>query len=131
MSEARTIIDAFERFDVADFHHRDHVRLAWAYLREYELVEALVRFREALRKFAAHKGLPGLYHETITLMFLLLIRERCERHTSFEELEASSPELFNWKPSLVDRYYGEATLQSDRARAALVLPDLDAFPALR
>jgi hypothetical protein len=128
---AKDLIAAFERFDVADFHHRDHVRLAWAYLREYGLIEALIRFRDALQKFAAHKGLPGLYHETITLMFLLLIHERCERDMTFEELEAASPELFMWKPSLVDRLYDEATLQSDRARAALVLPDLAAIQALR
>ena len=33
----------------------------------------------SLRRFAAHHRVPGLYHETITWAYLLLIRERMQR----------------------------------------------------
>ena len=51
------------------FHHREHVRVAWYYLTQAPLPEALVRFSNALRRFALARGKPGLYHETITTAF--------------------------------------------------------------
>src|SRR5690349_22735558 len=57
------------------FHHRDHVRMAFLYLRRYPALEAIQRFSVALTRFAAAKGKPGLYNETVTWAFLFLIRE--------------------------------------------------------
>lgn len=48
------------------FHHADHVRLAFAYLSEYPPLEALAKFSAALQRFAAARGKPQLYNETIT-----------------------------------------------------------------
>ena len=62
-----------------DFHHADHVRLAWIYLNDYPLLEAIERFTTSLRRFAAHHGVPQKYHETITWAYLLLIHERMQR----------------------------------------------------
>lgn len=123
----RDFITAFERCDIAaaDFHHRDHVRLGWAYLEHYELLDALIRFRDALRSFAAHHGAAGLYHETITFAFLLLINERrarCAANT-WDEFTALNDDLFSWKPSLLDRYYSSEILSSELARNTFVFPD--------
>jgi hypothetical protein len=64
----REFVDAFEACAIANrnFHHADHVRLAWIYLREHPLIEAIERFTTSLQRFAAHHGVPGVYHETIT-----------------------------------------------------------------
>lgn len=120
-------IKAFESctFPPTAFHHRDHVRLAWIYLREWPLVEALARFTASIKRFAAHNGAAGLYHETITFAFLFLIHERMQRSeaATFEAFAAESPELFAWKPSILDRYYRPETLQSELARRTFVMPD--------
>ncbi|MFY9826064.1 MAG: hypothetical protein WAM82_32150 [Thermoanaerobaculia bacterium] len=108
------------------FHHRDHVRLAWIYLQRHPALEALARFAEGLRRFATANGHPGLYHETITWAFLLLIRERMERSAAggaWNEFAAAHPELLSWKPSILDRYYRPGTLGSDLARRVFVMPD--------
>ena len=107
------------------FHHRDHVRLAWLYLRRHPPLEALARFAGGLRRFAAANGHPGLYHETITWAFLLLIRERMERAGAgtWEEFAAANPDLLTWKPSILDRYYRPETLGSELARRVFVMPD--------
>ena len=112
------------------FHHRDHVRLAWLYLRRHSPLEALTRFADGLRRFATANGHPGLYHETITWAFLLLIRERMERGDhgdtaagSWEEFAAANPDLLTWKPSVLDRYYRPETLGSELARRIFVMPD--------
>jgi hypothetical protein len=108
-----------------EFHHRDHVRLAWIYLRRQSALDALARFTSGLRRFAAFNGHPGLYHETITWAFLFLIHERMAdagESESWEAFAARNPDLLTWKPSVLDLYYEPAILQSDRARRLFVLP---------
>src|SRR5262249_41374605 len=75
------LVRAFEACAIGatEFHHADHVRLAWIYLRRCPLVEAIERFTVALKRFAAHHGVPGRYHETITWAYLLLVHERMQR----------------------------------------------------
>jgi hypothetical protein len=122
----REFVDAFEACAIAntDFHHADHIRLAWIYLREHPLLEAIDRFTTSLQRFAAHHGVPGLYHATITWAYLLLIHERMNGEAGFAAFREANPELFTWKPSLLERYYRPTTLGSERARRVFVLPDV-------
>jgi hypothetical protein len=106
------------------FHHADHVRVAWLYLKRDPLLRAIERFAADLRRFAAAKGQPGLYHETVTFAFLFLIHERLSAAPEpFEAFRVRNPDLFTWKPSALDRYYLAETLASERARSSFVLPD--------
>ncbi|HSG41406.1 MAG TPA: hypothetical protein VLE27_17325 [Thermoanaerobaculia bacterium] len=105
------------------FHHRDHVRLAWLYLRRHPPLEALTRFTEGLKRFASAHGHDGLYHETITWAYLFLIRERMAGEDTWEDFTAKNPDLLTWNPSILDHYYEKETLGSDRARRIFVLPD--------
>lgn len=123
MTDAETV-NAFERGDVAEFHHADHVRVAYAYVRTMPLLDALARFSAALRRFATAKGQPQLYHETITWAFLLLIHERVARgnEATWEDFAARNADLLRWKPSVLDAYYTPEVLASDLARRTFVLP---------
>lgn len=108
------------------FHHREHVRVAWLYLKMEPPLVALDRFAAGLKRFAAAQGAAGLYHETITWAYLLLIRERMEREgagATSEEFVERNPDLLAWKPSILDRYYRPETLGSELARRVFVLPD--------
>jgi hypothetical protein len=109
----------------AGFHHREHVQVAWWYLRHYALPDALARFATALRRFADAQGKPGLYHETITTAFVLLINERLhdDRGAGWPAFAARNADLMTWHPSILDRYYLAGTLASDRARRTFVMPD--------
>src|SRR5262249_60865903 len=62
----REFVAAFEACEIAntEFHHADHIRLAWIYLRKFGLLDAFERFTTSLRRFAAHHGKPERYHET-------------------------------------------------------------------
>lgn len=127
MLEDTEFVSRFEdgTLPVASFHHRDHVRLAWLYLKREPPVAALTRFAAGLKRFAALNGAPGLYHETITWAFLFLIRERMERtpDAGWDDFAAANPDLFRWKPSILDDYYRKETLASDLARKVFVMPD--------
>jgi len=110
------------------FRHRDHVRLAWIYLREEPAPRALERFVSGLKRFAAAKGKAGLYHETITWAYLFLVNERMKRSgptasPSFEEFAAANPDLLVWRPSVLENYYRSETLFSDLARRTFLWPD--------
>lgn len=124
----RDFLAAFEDGTLPEecFHHRDHVRAAWLLLREERPAAALDRFSTALVRFASARGKAGLYHETITWAYLLLIRERMERgrrDAEWEEFASANPDLLVWKPSVLDRYYTPETLGSDLARRVFLLPD--------
>jgi hypothetical protein len=111
--------------DTGDFHHRDHVRMAWLYVRRWPIAEAIARFDADLRRFAEAKGAPKLYHATITWAYLLLVHERmpADGAGSWEAFAEAHRDLLGWKPSVLDRYYRDATLWSDRARRTFVMPD--------
>src|SRR5258708_11865263 len=127
----RDFVVAFEKCAIPNdaFRHADHVRLAWIYLREHRLIEAIARFTTSLQRFAAHHGVPGRYHETITWAYLLLIHERMQRDGAprdWESFRVANGDLFGWEPSILEGYYAPGTLKSDLARRIFVLPDAGA-----
>jgi hypothetical protein len=108
------------------FHHADHVRMAFAYLKRYPLLEAIQRFSADLARFAAAHGKSNLYHETITWAYILIIQERLARDgraMSWAEFGAGNEDLLRWNDGVLRKYYREETLQSDIARATFVFPD--------
>lgn len=108
-----------------NFHHADHVRAAWEYLRRNPPLPAMEKFCRALRAYAASLGKPGRYHETITWAYLLLIRERMARNpgAEWEEFAAAHPDLLAPCNALLRRYYRDETLTSELAREVFVMPD--------
>lgn len=108
------------------FHHAEHVRVAFAYVSELPVLEAIAKFSAALKRFAESKGKPNLYHETITWAYLFLIRERIARSAqpqSWEEFAENNPDLLIWKGGVLSALYCQATLDSDFARELFILPD--------
>lgn len=121
------LLTAFESctLDPNDFPHREHVHLAWIYFRREPPLRAITAFCEGLKKFATSLGKEGLYHETITWAYLLLIRDRIARTPTerWEEFAGKNSDLLTWKPSILDRYYRPETLHSDLARREFLFPD--------
>ena len=107
------------------FHHADHVKLAFAYLQKYPVLEALGRFSAALKRFAASQGKADRYHETITFAYFFLIRERmaCGKDAAWEQFALDNADLFAWESGILKRYYEESTLKSELARSTFLLPD--------
>jgi hypothetical protein len=108
------------------FHHTEHVRLAFEYLCRYSALEALERFADALKRFAAAQGKAERYHETITWAYLLLIRERMARAggpQTWKDFAERNPDLLIWKGGVLATLYRQETLDSDLARHTFVLPD--------
>ena len=108
------------------FHHEQHVRVVWLYLRRYTVLETMLRFSESLKRFATANGKPNLYHETITWAYVFLIHERMRRNgqeQSWPAFVKMNADLFDWKNSILKSYYNDETIRSDFARKTFVFPD--------
>jgi hypothetical protein len=131
------LIARFEACTLAPsaFPHREHVRLAWAYLRRETLAVAIVKFCGGLKAFAASIGKTALYHETVSWAFMLIIQDRIARGGggtstgTWEEFAAANDDLLRNGRQLLERYYLPVTLDSPLARATFIWPDRDAQPA--
>jgi hypothetical protein len=110
----------------SEFHHEQHVRVAWMFVCRHGMPAALGEFSDAIKRFAVAKGAHGLYHETITWAFLLIINERQLRQpaSTWDDFARANADLLSWKPSVLDRYYSTELLKSDSARRSFVMPDL-------
>ena len=108
------------------FHHHQHLQVAWMFVQKFGMPRALSEFTDALKRFADAKGATGLYHETITWAFLLLIAERQAKcgAASWDAFAAVNPDLLRWKPSILERYYSKELLASDLAKRTFMMPDL-------
>jgi hypothetical protein len=123
--------DAFETCQLPNalFHHRDHLRLAWIYLRRYGSAEAGAQIAKSIQRYAAHHGATQKYHETVTLAWLQLVDYAASRAPAGARLEdalASFPELLD--KNTLGQYYSRAALDSDTARVIFTQPDLKPLP---
>jgi hypothetical protein len=123
--------ELFDRFvdtslPAAEFHHEQHVQVAWMFVQKYGMPTALSEFTAAIKRFAEAKGATGLYHETITWAFLLLIADRQARKPveSWDAFACANADLLQWKPSILNRYYSKELLASDLAKRTFLMPDL-------
>ena len=120
-------IAAFESgaIDVQRFDHRAHLHVAWCYLREYPLAEAIMRFTAALRALTVRVGAQGKYHETVSWFFMVLIADRMAGTEAgdWEAFGNANGDLLSDARSLLRRHYSDECLASESARRRFVLPD--------
>ena len=125
---------AFEdlSFPAGQFHHREHIRVAWLYLKSSDATRATERMSAGIRRFANHHGATQKYHHTLTLAWMRLVAaalvetpERCD----FTKFLAEHSELGG--KDLLEKYYSPELLQTNAARESWVEPDLQPLPNLR
>jgi hypothetical protein len=112
-----------------NFHHRDHLRLAWIQIRRLGLERASDAVAGAIQQFAAHHGHADRYHETMTRFWLRVVGLGINRHPTlgFDELLAAEPHLLD--KNLPFSHWTRERMGSDEARQRWVEPDLQLIPA--
>jgi hypothetical protein len=112
------------------FGHREHLELAWNYLRTYPIEEAELVMIAAIRNIARRSGAERKYHETITRAWLQFTAVHMQRWgaESFEEFIERNPDLLDGK--LIEHFYSRELIFGEPARAVWVDPDLRPLPAL-
>lgn len=111
------------------FGHREHVRLAWVYLRRHGAEEGYERIRGTIQRYATALGAPGKYHETVTRAWSAhvyrALRETPELEP-FSAFQEAHPGLRDSK--LLARHYRQETLEAEAARREWVAPDVSPLP---
>jgi hypothetical protein len=124
-------IQAFEsgRLSNAEFHHRDHVRLTWLYLRRDGPELGAQRVIDGIRHFATAHGAADRFHVTLTWFWIRLVQHLMEAFPSAQKVD----DLFAAFPPVNDKstvyhHYSQATLWSAEARHSRLTPDLLPMP---
>jgi hypothetical protein len=118
-------IERFESSDIDSdqFDHEAHVHVAWLYVREYELTEAIAKYESGLKRLVSKLGAEGKYHATLTWFFLLLIADRAEDGEPWQVFRHRNADIVTDSKKTLSRYYSDDHLFSKRARERFVLPD--------
>lgn len=120
------LVRAFEErtVDPKAFGHRQHLYVAWCYLRALPLEEAIGRYAAHLRRLATAHGAPEKYHATITWAYLVALHDAMAEHPElgFDELLGTCPELLDRENGVLAVHYDPEELASARARHRFVLP---------
>jgi hypothetical protein len=75
----KEFLTAFEAhsWPVGNWHHREHIKVAYLYLRQHPLAEAIAKMRAAVKSYNQSKEIPDSptrgYHETMTVAWMHLV----------------------------------------------------------
>jgi hypothetical protein len=119
-------LHAFEsgRLSPADFHHRDHLRLAWLQVNRLGLEAGSAAVAGGIRRFAEAHGQHSLYHETLTRFWVRVVAHASQ--PTFDFTLARHPMLL--RKDLPLAHWSRETLYGEAARSAWVQPDLMPLP---
>jgi hypothetical protein len=124
---------AFEACTLEEFHHRDHIKVAYLYLRRSSLDEAIAKVRTGLQALALAWGAPvdnleKGFHETITQAWVRLVHLRLNECGVVESADAfcdRQPQLM--QKTRLELFYSRERLMTWEAKRTFVEPDLARF----
>jgi hypothetical protein len=138
MTDDEKFLKQFETttLPLEEWHHKQHIRVAYLYLRRFPFETAVVRMREGVKAFNAAKKTPEAidrgYHETTTQAWMHLVHFTLCEYGPAADAEAfyeQSPQLKQKK--ILRFFYTKERLTSSEAKAGFVEPDIIPFPKSR
>jgi hypothetical protein len=112
---------AFDDTTLEPFHHRDHLRVTFLYLRQFGEQGTRERLGPAILRYAAARNVSQKYHETITVAWICLVANASAGTENFDAMIEAHPHFLD--KNLLDSYYSPELLQSTEARERWVEPD--------
>jgi hypothetical protein len=130
-----TLLERFEKCQIAadDWGHREHIKVAYLYLRDMPLEVAVNRMCEGLKglqtAFKVPDALDRGYHATMTQVWMGLVDFTLRQFgpaATADEFYDSHPEL--WQSKVLRFFYSTDRLLSAQAKATFVEPDITPLP---
>jgi hypothetical protein len=126
-------LTSFEACTLTEFHHRDHIKVTYLYLRRHRLEEAIAKVRTGLQALAVAWNAPvddleKGYHETMTQAWVQLVHlawSDCETTESADAFCDRQPQLM--QKTRLDVFYSRERLITWKAKREFVEPDLAQF----
>jgi hypothetical protein len=135
MTDDETFLAKFEacRWPLEQWHHPQHIKLAYLYLSRYPFDAAMDCVRERIKAHNAAHHLPDLptsgYHETMTQAWMRLVELTLCEYGPAE----TGDRFFELNPQLSQKkvlrlFYSRDVFMSPRAKIEFVEPDLAPLP---
>jgi len=130
--------DFLEQFETGawpleDWHHRQHIKVAYLYLSRYPFETAMSRIRERIKAYNLGHNIPDLptsgYHETMTQAWMRLVNSTLRQFGPAESADAffeRSPQLSEKK--ILRLFYSADVFMSPRAKFEFLESDLIPLP---
>jgi hypothetical protein len=125
----------FESTDwpLTEWRHRQHIKVAYLYLRRYPFAQAQTRIRERIKAFNASKSVPESltrgYHDTMTQAWMHLVHFTLCEYGAAADADAffnENPQL--WSKNVLRFYYTEERFRTQEAKDGFVTPDITPLP---
>ena len=121
------LIEQFEDMSlpVTEINHLSHLRIAWLYLRDMHIDEAIEKVTKGTRAFAEHHGDYEKYHHTVTEACVRIMKQRMaeQGEMNFDDFIHRNTDLVDDLKSLLQQYYSEELLWSQQAKSNYLEPD--------
>ena len=138
LSPDEAFLKAFEdcTLPFAEWRHRAHLKVAYLYLLELPIDDALIKVRKNIKRYNAATNTPEAlergYHETITVAWMRLVAFTLHEYGP----AATADEFLDAQEHLLNRkalrfFYTREHLISWRAKAEWAEPDLVPLPVSR
>jgi hypothetical protein len=132
-AEIEDVVRRFEscEFKPEEFFHARHLTVAAWYFLHFDEKTASERMRAGLVKFIRHHGKNG-YHETITEFWLRSVRDALRETEQSDGLVMRVNRVVAALDDkhLIYEYYSHERVDSAKAKAGWVEPDLKALPGI-
>ncbi len=131
----KTFLQRFEAglWPREEWHHKQHIKIAYLYLRQYPFEAAMTRIREKIKAHNAVHKIPESptrgYHETMTQAWLRLVHLTLCEYGPAENADAffeRSPQLSEKK--VLRLFYSRELFMSPKAKFEFLEPDLAPLP---
>jgi hypothetical protein len=117
------------QLEPAWFTHKAHLRLAWIYLQNHNLDEAIEQVRTDIKRFVAFAGAESKYNDTLTVAAVRIVNRfvKAYKTKSFEKFILANDELLTDFKALVMQHYKTDIFTSEVAKKRFINPDLIPF----
>ncbi|HVR47914.1 MAG TPA: hypothetical protein VMT95_14890 [Candidatus Binatia bacterium] len=130
---AEVLVARLEALDLqnVDFHHREHLEVAFFYLRRDGAEEGTRAMLRAIAALASHEGREDKFHATMTVCWIRIIAAAMAEEQDCQ----TAADLVSRQPMLLDkelplRFYSRELFFSAEARRRALDPDLAPLPPM-
>ena len=111
------------------FDHIGHLRIAWLYLINNKLDEAIYKVTTGISSYATSLGATDKFQHTLTeaIVRIMAIRANNKCEVTFPDFLTNNPDLVENLPKVLNTYYSHDRLNSDLAKRTYLEPDRQPF----
>lgn len=127
----KALLEQFETLTLSpdDLNHISHLRIAWLYLNQMALKDAIEKIATGTKTYAESLGVYDKFHRTITEAITRIMHKRMSeiQDLNFEKFLQVNRDLVDDLKLLLQCHYSEEVLESVDARINFIEPDKKGF----